>query len=202
MSFWRNNDVIIALHVHCVTKWNYDTDSEELMIMSTESLNDPPKESTFPFLATRIKTQPQTKFLLDVCTDIGLTTNPCWFDWALEWRHNEHDGVSNHQPHECLLNHLFRCRSNKTSKLRVTGLCAGNSPPVTGEFPAQRASNAEDVSIWWRHNGIPVPVSGSSQDRVESRRDCDWDQLFQYPKSGQDSMPRGLFLVLPDCSGI
>ena len=32
----------------------------------------------------------------------------------------------------------------------VTGLCAGNSP-VTGEFPAQRASNAENVSIWWRH---------------------------------------------------
>ena len=30
----------------------------------------------------------------------------------------------------------------KTSKLRVTGVCAGNSP-MTGEFPAQRASNAE-----------------------------------------------------------
>ena len=36
--------------------------------------------------------------------------------------------------------------SKKTSKLRVTGLCAGNSP-VTGEFPAQMASNAENVSI-------------------------------------------------------
>ena len=35
----------------------------------------------------------------------------------------------------------------KTSKLRVAGLCAGNSP-VTGEFPAQMASNAENVSIW------------------------------------------------------
>ena len=44
-----------------------------------------------------------------------------------------------------------RHRSKKTSKLRVTGLCAGNSP-VTGEFPAQRASNAENVSIWWRHH--------------------------------------------------
>ena len=39
----------------------------------------------------------------------------------------------------------------KTSKLRVTGLCAGNSPE-TGEFPAQMASNAENVSIWWRHH--------------------------------------------------
>ena len=41
----------------------------------------------------------------------------------------------------------------KTSKLRVNGLCAGNSP-VTGEFPAQMASNAENVSIWWRHHVI------------------------------------------------
>ena len=41
--------------------------------------------------------------------------------------------------------------TKKTSKLRVTGLCAGNSPG-TGEFPAQMASNAENVSIWWRHH--------------------------------------------------
>ena len=37
-------------------------------------------------------------------------------------------------------------QGQKTSKLRITGLCAGNSP-VTGEFPAQMASNAENVSI-------------------------------------------------------
>ena len=47
---------------------------------------------------------------------------------SLHWRHNNHDGVSNHQPHACLLNRLFERRSKKTSKLRVTGLCAGNSP--------------------------------------------------------------------------
>ena len=41
----------------------------------------------------------------------------------------------------------------KHQKFRVTGLCAGNSP-VTGEFPAQMASNAENGSIWWRHHGI------------------------------------------------
>ena len=46
----------------------------------------------------------------------------------LHWRHNDHDGVSNHQPHGCLLNRLFRRRSKKTSKLLVTGLCVGNSP--------------------------------------------------------------------------
>ena len=69
---------------------------------------------------------------------------------SLRWRHNDHDGVSNHLPHHCLLNCLFGRRSKKTSKLRVTGLCAGNSPG-TGEFPAQMASNAENVSIWWLH---------------------------------------------------
>ena len=70
---------------------------------------------------------------------------------SLQWGHNGGDGVSNHQPHDCLLNRLFRRRSKKKSKLRVTGLCGGNSPG-TGDFPAQRASNEENVSIWWRHH--------------------------------------------------
>ena len=69
----------------------------------------------------------------------------------LQWRHNGHDSISNHQPHDCLLNRLFRCRSKKTSKLRVTGFCTGNSPG-TGEFPAQMASYAENVCIWWSHH--------------------------------------------------
>ena len=68
----------------------------------------------------------------------------------LQWCHNERNGISNHQPHDCLLSHLFGRRSKKTSKLFVTVLCAGNSP-VTSEFPTQMASNAEIVSIWWRH---------------------------------------------------
>ena len=73
--------------------------------------------------------------------------------WSLRWRHNGHNSVSDHQPYDCLLNLLFRRRSKKTSKLRATGLCAGNSPG-TGEFPAQSASNAENVSIWWRQHDI------------------------------------------------
>ena len=67
---------------------------------------------------------------------------------TLRWRQNGRDSVSNHQPHDCLFNRLFRRRSRKTSKLRVTGLCVGKSPG-----PAQRASYAENVSIWWRHHG-------------------------------------------------
>ena len=43
--------------------------------------------------------------------------------------------------------------SKKTSKLRVTGLCKGN-PPVTGGFPSQRPSNAEDVSICRRDHDL------------------------------------------------
>ena len=70
--------------------------------------------------------------------------------FTLQWRHNGRDGVSDHQSHDCIFNILFRHWSKKTSKLRVTGLCEGNWP-VTGEFPAQRASNAENISIWWRH---------------------------------------------------
>ena len=70
---------------------------------------------------------------------------------ALLWRHNGHDVVSNHQPNDCLLIRSFRRRSRKMPKLRVTGLCVGNSPE-TGEFPTQMASNAENVSIWWRHH--------------------------------------------------
>ena len=82
-------------------------------------------------------------------TVIDFTNRMC----TSQWRDNECDGVSNHQPHNCLLSRLLRHRSKKASKLRVTGLCEGNSP-VAGEFPAQRASNAEkfpfdDVTMKW-----------------------------------------------------
>ena len=78
---------------------------------------------------------------------------------SLQWRHNGRYGVSNHQPHDCLLKWSFRRRSKKISKLRVTGLCAGNSP-MTAKFPAQMASNAENVSIWWRHHDIEHLLRG------------------------------------------
>ena len=71
----------------------------------------------------------------------------------LPWLHNEHDGVSNHQPHDCLLKCLFVRTSKKTSKLRVTGLCEGHSA-VTSEVPAQKASNAANVFIQWCHHEV------------------------------------------------
>ena len=41
---------------------------------------------------------------------------------------------------------IIETQIKKTSKLRITGLWAGNSPG-TGEFPAQVTSNAENISI-------------------------------------------------------
>ena len=88
----------------------------------------------------------------------------CCGSVPLRWRHNGRDSVSNHQPLDCLLNRLFRRRSKTTSKRRVTGLCVGNSPG-TGEFTAQMASNAENISIWWRHHVWPLVSLRASLDR-------------------------------------
>ena len=80
--------------------------------------------------------------------------------WSLQWCHNDHDVVSNHQPHGCLLNRLFRRRSKKTSKLRVTGLCVGNSPgPVNSphKWPVTRKMFPfDDVIMWCVHSDIFV----------------------------------------------
>ena len=70
--------------------------------------------------------------------------SPCYE--SLRRRHNGHDGVSNHQPRECLLSLLFGRRSKKTSNLRINGLYAGKSPG-TGEFAAQMASNADAPGV-------------------------------------------------------
>ena len=100
----------------------------------------------------------------------------------LRWRHNGRDIVSNHQPHHCLLNCLFRRRSKKTSKLRVTSLCAVNSPG-TGEFPAQMASNAENVSIRWRHHDctftVLVTASANLQPLAGHKRCHEIETLYK-----------------------
>ena len=98
---------------------------------------------------------PQRFASLVLCEGYLLVTGGSTFryDSSLQWHHNGRDGVPNHQPHDCLLKLLFRRGSKKTPKLGVTGLCARKSP-VTDEFPAQMASNAGNVSIWWRHHVI------------------------------------------------
>ena len=74
----------------------------------------------------------------------------------LQLHRNGRNDVSNHLRLDCLLNRLCRSRSKKASKPRVTGLCEGNLP-VTDAFPAQRVSNAENVSIWWHHHAPSLP---------------------------------------------
>ena len=80
---------------------------------------------------------------------------------ALQWRHNRRDGVPNHQPHDCLLNRSFRRKSKKTSKLRVTGLCA----PVTGDkWPVTRNMfPSDDVIVDWALS-LLVPITYSYSD--------------------------------------
>ena len=60
---------------------------------------------------------------------------------------------------------FIRAQIKKISKLRVTGLCAGNSP-VTDEFPTQKASNAENVSILWRHHVAIVNIDCSFNQTI------------------------------------
>ena len=70
---------------------------------------------------------------------------------TLQWRYKKHDGVSNNKPHDCLPNRSFRYSWKEISKLRGTDLCEGNSP-VTGEYPAQRASDAQTASLLCTHH--------------------------------------------------
>ena len=109
-----------------------------------------------------------TEVLMDGCLlqCISLVLLECLFYpidliSSLQWRHDERDGISNHQPHGRLfhrLHVLLRRRWKKTPKLRVTGLCEGNST-VTGEFPAEMASNADffpfdDVIMMVSYSGV------------------------------------------------
>ena len=95
------------------------------------------------------------KYLLDV------SVPPILF-YLITVAYKDHEGVSNHQPYDC----LFGRQSKKTSKLCVTGLWAGNSPE-TGEFSSQMASNAGNASIWWRHH-VSISLNTINQ------RPCIW----------------------------
>ena len=79
-----------------------------------------------------------------------------WIPIACWWVTHDSDVIMSSMALKSSASRLFaqqfvQAQVKETPKLRVTGLCEGNSL-VTGEFPAQRASNAENVSIWWRHH--------------------------------------------------
>ena len=78
----------------------------------------------------------------------------------LHWRHNDHDGVLNHQHHGCLLKCYSDADQRKHQSSASLAFCGEFTG--TGEFPAQRASYAENVSIWWRHHDTWVNKMGKS----------------------------------------
>ena len=85
---------------------------------------------------------------------------------SLQWHHKEHHSVSNHQlpMFYSVVYSGADLKKKNPPKLRVTGLCAGNSPMIS-EFLARRASNAESISIWWRHHILHT----LSEDMVRGR---------------------------------
>ena len=119
-----------------------ETDTANNFVFKSLCLEGSPVEASYSNYSLY-----STEAFIGHCVDNSLKTTTSVFQYLtgiwgpLHWRHNGHDSVSNHQHHDCLLNRLFRRRSKKTSKFRVTDLCAGNSPE-TGDFPAEMASNA------------------------------------------------------------
>ena len=118
---------------------------------------------------------------------------------SLQWRHNGRDGVSNHQPHHCLLNRIFRWRSKKTSKLRVTGLCVGNSP-VTGESPHNRPVTRkiflfDDVIMCWRGTYLRMTKALPQHFCVAPchNNNIRWDTLLRFSVYGKN--PWSIFIA-------
>ena len=117
---------------------------------------------------------------------------------SLQWRHNERDGDSNHRRLDALLHRLFRCRSRKTSKLRVTCLCEGNDrliPLTKGQYRGKCFLLM--TSLWcYRRTSLGLCTSATTRNirkqiaRFQasmSRREhylyndkpyCQWDALW------------------------
>ena len=98
------------------------------------------------------------------------------------WRHNGRDGVWNYQPHDWLLNRSFRPRSKKTLQLRVTGLCAGNSPwPVNSPHkgPATRKMFPFDDVIMGNPKGWGTPC-GKCFDGITSSSSIDAQCVWSF----------------------
>ena len=89
---------------------------------------------------------------------------------ALQWRHNERDSVSNHQPHECLLYGLFRRRYQSSASLAfVRGIhrWTVNSPhrgSVTRKiFPFDDVIMSKRPCAANRKSGFTQPLSFIAQ---------------------------------------
>ena len=125
---WPDLQTFLNDCIHCELHYYNTADADDLATQRTRSS---------PSIVLNHSTR---NILISTQETLIFWENGLFKGSVLQWRHNEGDGVSTYQPHDCLLNRLFRCRSNQTSKLRVSGLCEGNSP-LTGRFGYKQISS-------------------------------------------------------------
>ena len=104
------------------------------------------------------------EFSRDVLNQLPIAQSLTQFPY-IQWRHNEHDGISNHQHLDCLLNRLFRCRSKETLKLCITGHYMWIFTRCSQSTPNSSISHS-----------IPIQHDGISNHQ---RLDCLLNRLFR-----------------------
>ena len=108
---------------------------------------------------------------------------------SLQWRHNGHDNISNHQPHHCLLNRLFGHRSKKTSKLRGPVNSPHKGPVTRKMFPF------DDDIMLYQHNHLLWSV------RHKSICNCSVDGSYTKQCMYSSGSREGYFAVyFPSCA--
>ena len=104
--------------------------------------DEPPKKSLVSWASFCLN---RACYYVTIFVQMHITMTSQWAQWPLK------------SPASRLIVQPFvRVQMKKTSKLHVTGLCEGN-PSVTGGFPSQRDSNAENIlmtsswilTVWW-----------------------------------------------------
>ena len=106
---------------------------------------------------------------------------------ALQSRYNDHDGISNHQPHltsrlfaQAFIHALIKENIKAPRHWPLWGEFTG-----TGEFPIQRASNAENVFIWWCHHG-PKRLDFNSSLFINALQGTIWKAMIKCEYSEND----------------
>ena len=157
--------VIVYSTVYSGAYWSKHQSSASLAFV--RGIHRGPVNSPHKWPVTRIMF-PFDDVIMNQCqtTSCNPHSPSAWIRITLQWRHNGPDGVSNHQPYDCLLSRLFRRRSKKTSSaslafLRGIHWWPVNSPhegPVTRKmFPFDDVIMSSDMS----------KVSGNGGNRSE-----------------------------------
>ena len=143
-SFWQGNDYMsdyLIWETWFNDKWLMMMN--EIMVIASSCLSIPNCQSMYVFIQLIVVYRESDRRAL-----VQLKR-------TLQWRHNDHGGVSYNQPHGSLLNRFFRRRSKKTSNLRVTGHCAWKSP-VPVNFPQKGPVTRKMVPFDDRHHVVSL----------------------------------------------